>query len=230
MKKQRLAMVIDLHKCVGCSACDISCKNENNVPYDFHWSNHIIETSGTFPNVRYRYIPTLCNHCENAPCVRVCPTGAMHKDDRGLTLHDGERCIGCRSCQMACPYGAIYFNENKPHREYDSEEALIEGCTASGKEVAEKTQQQPPYYNKERASTSHGVRPQGIVEKCTLCDHRLAQGQQPWCVLSCPSGARTVGDINDPHSKVSQLLAKHKPKVLNKERGTNPHVFYIRDF
>jgi len=230
MKPQRLAMVIDLHRCVGCSACDIACKNENNVPADFHWSNHIIETEGQFPDVRYRYIPTLCNHCKDAPCVKACPTKAMYKADNGLTLHNADDCIGCKACQLACPYGAIYFNEEKPHKEYQKDTAVIPGCTASGKETLEKTDKRLPYYNKERALTLDGVRRKGVVEKCTLCDHRLAEGKQPWCVESCPTAARTVGDINDPKSEVSQLLAKHPPKVLNKEQGTGPHVFYIREF
>ncbi len=230
MKPERLAMVIDLHRCVGCSACDIACKNENNVPVDMHWSNHIIETSGQFPNVHYKYIPTLCNHCENAPCVKACPTQAMHKADNGLTLHDPDLCIGCKACQLACPYGAIYFNEKRPHQEYEEEVALIEGCTASGAEITEKVRKPLPYYNKERANSYDGIRPKGVIEKCTLCDHRLAQGKQPWCVESCPASARTVGDINDPKSKVSKLLAKYAPKVLNGEKGTGPHVFYIREF
>ena len=91
MANKSYSMVIDLHRCVGCAACDIACKSENNLPDDFHWSNHIIETSGVFPNVRYRYIPTLCNHCENAPCVAACPTKAMHKSEDGLTLHEQRR-------------------------------------------------------------------------------------------------------------------------------------------
>lgn len=229
MLGQRLAMVIDLHRCVGCAACDIACKSENNVPHDFHWSNHIIETAGTFPNVQYRYVPTLCNHCGDAPCVEVCPTGAMYKEDRGLTLHDADTCIGCRSCQLACPYGAIYFNENKPHR-HQQEQPLIKGCTSTSEEVAQKAGANPPHYNAERAATADGVRRKGIVEKCTLCDHRLAQNEEPWCVVSCPAEARTVGDLGDPDSKVSRLVKKYKPQVLNKEQGTKPHVFYIRQF
>ncbi|MDT8446597.1 MAG: 4Fe-4S dicluster domain-containing protein [bacterium] len=230
MLGQRLAMVIDLHRCVGCAACDIACKSENNVPHDFHWSNHIIETAGSFPEVKYRYIPTLCNHCGDAPCVEVCPTGAMYKDDRGLTLHDAPTCIGCRSCQLACPYGAIYFNEDRPFRALEETKPLIKGCTPGGAELIQKTGENPPHYNPDRARTADGVRRKGVVEKCTLCDHRLEQGKEPWCVVSCPAEARTVGDINDPKSKASLLLAKHSPRVLNKEQGTHPHVFYIREF
>lgn len=224
-------MVIDLHRCVGCAACDIACKSENNVPEGFHWSNHMIETAGRFPDVRYRYIPTLCNHCEDAPCVANCPTTAMYKSDDGLTLHDPDKCIGCRACQVSCPYGAIYFNEDSPHRRFrEDDNPAIAGCTATGPEVVEKTQTPIPHYNPARAETYDGVRRKGIVEKCTFCDHRLAKGELPWCVEACPTGARIFGDLDDPDSAPSRVLAKHSPRVLQKEKGTRPKVFYVRDF
>ena len=86
----RYAMVIDLQRCVGCSSCSISCRNENNVPEGIYWSHKITETSGTFPNVRFHYIPTLCNHCDNAPCARGCPTRAMHKLENGMSIEVDE--------------------------------------------------------------------------------------------------------------------------------------------
>ena len=227
---KKFAMVINLNNCVGCAACDIACKSENNVPENFHWSNHLIETSGTFPDVRYRYIPVLCNHCDNAPCVEVCPTNAMHKDANGMTLHDADMCIGCQACALACPYEAIYYNHRKPHRRYRDESSALPGRLASGKETAEKTKTPIPYYNPDRASTYKGVRPKGIVEKCTFCDHRVKEGKLPWCVVSCPSNARIFGDLNNPQSEVRKLLGKHAPKVLQKHKGTRPNVYYIRDF
>lgn len=231
MAKKRYAMVIDLHRCVGCAACDIACKSENNVPDSFAWSNHMIETSGTFPDVRYRYVPTLCNHCDNAPCVKNCPTTAMHKSEGGLTLHDDSKCIGCRACQVACPYGAIYFNKDRPHRQFhDDDPAAIPGCTSTGDEVAEKADAPLPYYNPAREATYAGVRPRGTVEKCTFCDHRLAQGELPACVEACPAAARIFGDMNDSKSPPRQALAKHAPRVLQEEKGTRPNVYYIRNF
>lgn len=231
MTAKRYAMVIDLHNCVGCAACDIACKSENNVPHDFHWSNHIIETTGVFPDVRYRYIPTLCNHCENAPCVRNCPTTAMYYGEDGLVLHDADKCIGCRLCQLACPYGVIYFNERTPHAGFQEDETpAIPGVTGTGAEVSARTGVPIPNYNPARAATYPGTRSRGVVEKCTFCDHRLARGELPWCVESCPTGARIFGDLNDPQSPPRQALARYAPGVLRKEKGTRPKVFYIRDY
>jgi molybdopterin-containing oxidoreductase family iron-sulfur binding subunit len=231
MPKKRYGMVIDLHSCVGCSGCDIACKSENNVPEGFAWSNHIIETSGSFPDARFRYIPTLCNHCENAPCVANCPTNAMYKSEEGLTLHDLDKCIGCRACQVACPYGVIYFNEDKPHPRFrEDSEPAIPGCTSTGEEVAQQAGAPIPYYNPARAETYAGIRSKGVVEKCTFCDHRLARGELPACVVACPADARLFGDLNDPESLPSRALARFTPKVLQREKGTKPRVFYIRDF
>ena len=224
------AMVIDLHKCVGCAACDIACKTENNLDGDVHWSGHFTDTKGTFPNVRYQYIPTLCNHCENAPCVKVCPTKAMYKDKDGLVLHNADKCIGCRSCQLACPYNVIYFNEEMQHGRYREDEPLMAGLTASGKEIADKAKAPIPNYNPDREKTYQGIRRKGIVEKCTFCDHRVREGKQPWCVEACPPEARIFGDLDDKNSKVNQLLGKHSSRQLLSSKGTKPKVFYIRDF
>lgn len=226
----RYAMVIDLHKCVGCSACQIACKNENNVDEGMFWSHHITRTTGTFPNVKYEYVPTMCNHCEDAACVKACPTGAMYKDENGLTLHDPDKCIGCKSCMQACPYGVINFNQKEPHAYWRDNQSLILDGTASGKQVTDKTGTLIPYYNPDREATYKGIRPKGIIEKCTLCDHRLKEGLQPYCVEACPADARLVGDLHDPNDPIHEKLAKHKASVLRPEKGTKPHVFYLREY
>jgi Fe-S-cluster-containing dehydrogenase component len=231
MAKKQYSMIIDLHACVGCSACDIACKRENNVPHGFAWSNHMIETRGVFPDVQHRYIPVLCNHCTDAPCVANCPTTAMYKTDDGLTMHDADKCIGCAACAVACPYGAIYFNKHEPHHDVQQDSApAIPGCTSTGAEIIDKTGIPLPVYNPARAATLPGVRPKGVVEKCTFCDHRLAVGEDPACVEACPAGARIFGDLNNPDSPPRKALAKHQPRVRNPEKGTRPNVLYIRDY
>lgn len=230
MATKQYCMVIDLNACVGCSACDIACKVENNVPEGFAWSNHMIETSGTFPDVKYRYTPTLCNHCSDAPCVYVCPTTAMHKTENGITMHDTDKCIGCAACRVACPYDVIYFNKGVPHVTGMDEQAVIPDCTSTPSEVRGKTATPVPYYNPAREGAMAGVRPKGVIEKCTFCDHRLSEGLQPACVEACPAAARIFGDRNDPQSEPSRLLAKHEATVLQPEKGTRPNVLYIREY
>lgn len=225
------AMVIDQQRCVGCGACIIACKTENNLDEGITWSYKITETRGTFPNVRYHYTPTLCNHCEDAPCARGCPTNAMHKAEGGITMHDPDKCIGCKYCIYNCPYGVIYFNWTKPHAFWRNGKALIKGCTTSPKEEVEKIGGNgTPYYNPERADTLDGIRPMGVVEKCTFCDHRIKQGLLPACVEACPADARIFGDLDDPDSEVSKLLGKHKPYRLKEHLGTKPKIYYIRSF
>ena len=115
LRGKELAMVIDLHRCTGCGACTIACKNENNVQAGFAWAWRISSTTGKFPNVKYDYRPTLCNHCRKAPCARICPTRAMHKGDGGITMHSPSKCIGCKSCIAACPFVVISYNDKKTH-------------------------------------------------------------------------------------------------------------------
>lgn len=228
---KKWAMVIDLQKCTGCGGCTIACKNENNVQDGIFWANKINRTVGKFPNVRYDYMPTLCNHCDKAPCVKVCPTGAMHKIAGGITMHDSTMCIGCRYCMVACPFRVISFNDRKSHKRWRSEKATIEGCTSSPMEVTKKVNGTViPYYNPDREETYEGIRPVGVVEKCTFCDHRVKKGLLPYCVEKCPAKARIFGDLNDPNSKVNYLLGKYKPYRLKEHLGTEPKVYYIRNF
>ncbi len=231
-KGKRLAMVIDLQRCTGCGGCIISCKSENNVQRGIAWSSKKSKTVGKYPNVRFEYIPTLCNHCENAPCVKGCPTKAMHKGYGNITMHSPEKCIGCRTCIAMCPYGVISIHNKEPHAHWKSEDVLIKGCTASPKEVAEKVKGNViPYYNdaREESTPGSGLRYKGIVEKCTLCDHRVKKGLLPHCVLSCPASARVMGDLNDPNSAASKLLAKYRPWRLKEEMGKEPKAFYNRE-
>lgn len=246
----KMAMVIDRQKCVGCGACGIACKTENNTQgrkdgQSFNWADFMLKTEGKFPGVKFTALPVLCNHCSNAACVDACPVTpkAMFKTKDGITMHNDERCIGCRSCQDACPYSVwdlreegeysvISFNsdEEETHPAYRDKTELIAGCTSSGAEISAKTGSLPPMATAYKHPEYDNVRRKGIVEKCILCSHRLANGENAYCADSCPSGARTVGDLNDPNSKVSILLKTYDYEVLKPEAGTKPNVYYIRNY
>ena len=151
-------------------------------------------------------IMTFCNHCDNPPCVRACPTQATFKNDDGMVLMDFHRCIGCRFCMAACPYGARSFNWRSP-RELDD----------SGN-----------YKYIKNVNPDFPTRMRGVVEKCNMCAERLAEGKMPACVeASRPSNAIVFGDLNDSHSEDSKVL-KEKFTIQRKPAlGTKPSVFYI---
>lgn len=248
----KYGMVIDLQKCVGCGACALACKTENNTRNSgdgqtFNWADFTYREEGAFPNIKYAAIPTLCNHCTKAPCVDACPVKpekAMFKTADGITMHNDERCIGCRRCQKACPYSArdikrdkkdysvISYNKRRAETQpmYADKTVAIKGCTTSGAELAAKSGHKPPHATAYKSPEYASVRRSGITEKCILCSHRLADKQEPYCVASCPAGARTAGDLSDPTSEVSKLLKKNKSFTLQPEAKTEPNVSYIRDF
>ncbi len=106
----RYGFVIDQRKCIGCHACTVACKEENQVPLGVNrtWVKYI--EKGTFPDTRRYFSVMRCNHCDNAPCVTVCPTVALYRRPDGIVDLDGDRCIGCKSCMQACPYDALYID------------------------------------------------------------------------------------------------------------------------
>ncbi|MBU1743441.1 MAG: 4Fe-4S dicluster domain-containing protein [Proteobacteria bacterium] len=256
----KYGMVIDLQKCVGCGSCAIACKTENNTQdrakgQRFNWADFIMKTEGKFPNVNFTSRPVLCNHCTDAPCVKACPVTpkAMHKHENGMTIHNMERCIGCRQCQNACPYSTedvdkkgrqysvISFNDfsDEVHPFYKDKKETIPGLTASGDEISRKAGDTPPHRTLYKHSDYANVREKGKVEKCIFCEHRVINGEQPYCVASCPAKARIFGDQSDPGSEISNLLKKHKAVQLKNgkgelltpgEKGTQPNVFYIKTF
>ena len=244
-------MVIDLQKCVGCGCCTLTCKTENNTQargngQTFNWADFIYKEEGKFPNVNYAALPVLCNHCTDAPCVKACPVKdkAMYKTADGITMHNDERCIGCRRCQKACPYSALDVDKEKaaysviscnsgtaaPHAASRDTSEMIKGCTASGSATAKAAGGVIPNHNKYSHPDYESIRKQGVVEKCILCAHRVAKGMEPNCVVVCPAKARIFGDLNDAASAPAQALKKYKGVRLKEEKKTKPNVAYIRSF
>jgi Fe-S-cluster-containing dehydrogenase component len=225
-------MVIDLHRCVGCGACDLACKSENNTPVGFDWASHKVETTGVFPETQYEHVPTLCNHCEDAPCTRVCPTKAMHRDAKGMIVHDPSICIGCKSCMLADPYGVIFFNKQRAFLDYEIDDSrIVKGGTFSKKELGDLSNAPFPNFNAARGAGGYeAVRRKGAVEKCSFCNHRVEKGLAPACVVACPADARIFGDLNDPQSEVAKARKAYKSRVLLPEKGTKPKVFYVRSY
>ena len=244
-------MVIGLQRCVGCGACALSCKLENNTPdrdvengQTFNRADFIHRTTGTFPELVHETLPVLCNHCSNAACVAACPVTpkAIYKDSNGLTMTSNERCMGCQSCQEACPYSAqdvneegaeysvLSLNARKPHWFFRDEEEAIPQGTTSGAELARLTGDTPPHHTHYGGQPYASVRPGDVLEKCIFCAHRLERGQLPACVVACPSGARVFGDLDDPQSEPRLQLSRYASFVLQPEAGTRPNVHYVRRF
>jgi molybdopterin-containing oxidoreductase family iron-sulfur binding subunit len=202
--KVKWGMVIDLNKCpLDCSACLEACRKENNVAMhgDKNWDVHLIRKV----SIKRKHpaespeksVLLLCNHCDNPPCAQACPVKATYKREDGIVIVDHHRCIGCRYCMISCPYNARFFNYRENHE----------------------------WPNKDNTKSSHGV-----PESCTFCAHRLRDGKSPACVEACANSknnALVFGDLNDPNSDISKLIAVNHVKGIREDFGTKPKVFYI---
>lgn len=203
-------MVIDQGACIGCNYCTYGCLAVNDVRPDVPWNEVRVQTELAGGKI---YLPRPCMHCENPPCVAVCPVQATYRRSDGLVVMDYDRCIGCRYCMVACPYEARHFN---------------------WEEWAGTNQYVPDFGLPEVPR-----RPRGVVEKCTFCLQRIERGltsglvpgvdreATPACVVECPVEARFFGDLNDPQSKVAQLLATRPHFRLREDLGTSPRVYYL---
>jgi Fe-S-cluster-containing dehydrogenase component len=213
-------LVIDIQKCLGEEvrrACSEACHREHNVPQlpdakeevKWIWTE---QYENAFPDEAHPYtadrlkekpVLVLCNHCTNPPCCKVCPTEATWKrPSDGIVMMDMHRCIGCRYCIAACPYGARSFNWRDPR----------------------------PYLP--AGHSDYPTRTKGVVEKCTFCAERLRNGREPACVeaaqkVSGGKGALVFGDLTDHQSQVSRLLREKHTICRRLSLGTGPNVFYI---
>ena len=214
-------MVIDTQRCVGCKACTVACKAENKTPPGVSYTVVVAEALEDRPDDRPVFMTKPCFHCENPPCVPVCPVSATFKRELdGIVVVDYKRCIGCRYCITACPYGARYFDFGENY-------AAVEDNTAWASVPS------PEYgqFNLRAGEKS----PVGNVRKCTFCLHLQdaegkydkAAGRWPACAKTCTGHAIHFGDFNDPNSEVSRLLRERTPIRLKEELGTEPNVWYL---
>ena len=120
------AIVVDLDRCIGCHGCEIACKNENEVELGSFW-NKVVQVGpfGDYPHLHQYFLPVMCQQCDDSPCTHVCPTGASYRDGNNVVLIDREKCIGCKYCMMACPYGVRDWNKASKKKEIFPEHSLF---------------------------------------------------------------------------------------------------------
>jgi molybdopterin-containing oxidoreductase family iron-sulfur binding subunit len=219
-------MGVDIDRCTGCQACVLACQAENNLPINeeehflqgraFEWIRVERYWEGEYPNIKARYIPILCQHCDNAPCEPVCPVYATYHNDQGMNVQVYNRCVGTRYCANGCPYQVRFFNYWEPVWPETLRNQLNPDVT---------------------------VRSRGVMEKCSFCIQRIRRVRlqaksdgrgvrdgeiQPACVQACPTDALVFGDLNDPTSRVSKLRNNRRSYLLlNDTLRTEPNVYYL---
>ncbi|HMV72883.1 MAG TPA: 4Fe-4S dicluster domain-containing protein [Pseudomonadales bacterium] len=201
----RMGMVFDIKRCIGCNACVVACKQENTLPDGVFFTRTLSEEYGVYPAVNRVYIPTLCNHCEDAPCEKVCPSGATWTRADGIVMVDQDKCIGCGSCAVACPYDQRTKLEQKKF-----DDGLFGDGTLTPFE-----------------ESGYGRWTPGTVTKCDFCSGRVDHGLDPACVVTCPTDARIFGDLDDPNSKPSVLIRERGGQPPLPEKNTRPKVYYV---
>jgi Fe-S-cluster-containing dehydrogenase component len=213
------AYALDISRCIGCRRCVYACVDENNQSRDpqIHWIKVLsmekdkgVDFShadpyyhpAEVPEEGHFYVPVACQQCRNAPCTKVCPTGATWTEPDGIVVIDYDWCIGCRYCMAACPYGARHFNWTEPEIPKNELNAQLHVL-------------------------GNRPRTKGVVEKCTFCIQRTRNGRYPACVEVCPVGARKFGNLLDPASEIRYIIEHKRVLVLKEELNTLPRFFYF---
>lgn len=209
---KKFVMVIDLARCKNARNCQSSCNKNHYITGDNAWLK-IYKIQNSEDEAPY-WMPTLCQHCDNPPCVKVCPVDATFKRRDGIVLIDNERCIGCRFCMAACPYSVRVFNWSEPDQDWAINNA---GHAAEH-------------------SPEHAGHPSviGTVDKCDFCPHLIDEQELPHCVTACPNGVFFFGDKyedtvtnGDETYRLSKLLKDNAGYRFMEELGTNPSVYYL---
>jgi molybdopterin-containing oxidoreductase family iron-sulfur binding subunit len=230
-------MVIDLEKCTGCQACTLACGMENNRLPGENWQDVVFFTEGTYPNAQLKWFPRPCMHCENPSCVHVCPTRATYKTEDGVVVVDWDRCIGCKYCMIACPYGVRFYTDEK---------AVVGPSLRDIFPAKDDHSWNPPWKMpdaKEDWKHGVGVQPKDVVSKCNFCYHRVSKAPKgtadldpsnpelreftPACVVTCAPSARFFGDLDNPDSEVSKMIAQKRGTRLLDHLGNKPQVYYL---
>jgi len=199
--EQRFGMVIDLKRCIGCDACTMACRQAKATPKGVLYSRTLKVEVGKYPQAKLAFLPLLCMQCAEAPCEKVCPTGATQTTKQGVVIIDRGKCIGCRACVIACPYGA--------RDSFTVKQTYFQGGKTAFEVVHE---------------DNH---PAGRIGKCDLCLERILADREPACVEVCPAEARVFGDLNDPEALVSRVIRERDGRPLNPQWGTEPAVYYF---
>jgi len=212
----RWGMIANLERCVGCQTCTAACKHTNATSPAVQWRKVLDIEMGEYPDVKRAFVPVGCMHCEDPPCMHVCPSTATKRRDDGIVTIDYDLCIGCAYCAVACPYQAR-FKVDKPNKAYGK----------SGRMRHEIQREDPARI--------------GVAQKCTFCSDRVDYGLEndltpgvdpeatPACVNACIAGALHFGDLDNPESNVAVMLKQHKTFRMHEELGTNPGFHYIYD-
>jgi Fe-S-cluster-containing dehydrogenase component len=204
---KKFVMVIDLSRCKSVKACQSACNHAHELNPGENWIK--VYPMQDAPQTAPYWEPTTCMHCDEPPCVKVCPVDATFKREDGIVLIDSDRCIGCRFCMAACPYSTRVFNWGEPE---------------IPKEVADK-----PY----SCETSLPQK-KGTVSKCDFCADMTRKGELPHCVSACPNGVFFFGDmIEDSVTngaetyRFSDLIRDKSGYRMMEDLGTKPSVYYL---